>query len=372
MAFDKILQKKSATLVDKTEKYNGLDEKQIIYCQHPLHASFIYTPRDIIYSNAWCAQCKDELRKIKRFKKLREEFIEFLKKDTKNEIALIANPLEPYLDPYYSYQWVCKNNHIHTMNFLKMRELYERNKNTDSWCLKCKNEVRTETNISSFIKIVEENYDLFSVGINSSEEEEDEEEDDTKFIEYQFECDEKHPFILNVHQIKYAAKSIKKRSLCPVCNKYKKLDMANTLIKELYVDGVLLDAKFSNTTDKHNWSCGVDNHPSFEQSYEKLQLNGLSSGCQSCTPRKNKKRTSTDKITFAQMQNSKYTIPKGTAELLNDQTNSNSRSTDVWRCSNKDHKPFFGSIDNMRRRDQWCPYCTGRNPKKIPILEVDY
>jgi len=190
---------------------------------------------------------------------------------------------------------------------------------------------------------------------------------------YKFICTNNHIFSLNTHQLKY---SVSDRSvqnvICSVCHEKNNLDKADVLIKSIYEFGSFLDAQFININHKHSWHCGVDSHPPFKQSFEKLQSNGLSSACKVCCPRKNKQRTVTDKLEFAQSQNNKFTAEGGKVELLNDQTQSNSRTSDVWSCSNAEHKPFFGSIDNLRRRDQWCPTCTGRIVKKVPVFGVDY
>jgi len=174
IVFSKKVKEMGGVLVDESVAYMGLEEKREIYCHNPLHSSFKHTPRYILYKNGWCNECNREKKAIIRLQKLKLEFREFIEAHNFQSnfyfgLELVFNPLEPLFDPYYTYQWKCKNNHIHKMSFLKMRELHKRNKKTSSWCLQCKHEEKNLESVTVYIKKIEKKYDVNFLEFNENE-----------------------------------------------------------------------------------------------------------------------------------------------------------------------------------------------------------
>jgi hypothetical protein len=327
IVFDRIIKEKGGKYANGS-KYLGLKEKVTLKCKNPAHPIFEKSPDNVIYYDNWCNECMKEEKKSLKLKKEKEAIKQFIK-EHKKYIFLDQDAFESAFEPSHKYDFKCKKGHITTATYQEIKRRYT--KYNELWCLECrKNKYKLEKILPSIQKI-EKMYDVTFCKSKS----------DITNNSYAFICKKGHHFsLLSKFIYRLVKKTKSKQGICKECQNEKKLDEIKTL---LYKNDNSLNIKSVNSKHKYK-----------------------------STIKKNKKRTEADKIAIAQAQNDKYTKQKGEVALLSIKRNTDSKYSDVWGCSNPEHKPFILSIDNMRRRDQWCPYCTNRIVKKIPVEGIDY
>ena len=359
IVLEKLVREKDATFVKDNNNYLGLSKKIRIKCKNLMHPIFEQTPLNMIYHNGWCNECIKEEKESARLGQVKREFRKFVAENNK-DIELVLEALEPLNEPSYNYNWRCKRGHSVKANYYTIKRYYTLYK--ESWCPNCRREAKTLDFIKPSLNKVEGLYNLKYI------------ENESKIGNniYGFICKNNHHLQLSSARIFTLVKSDKtKITVCKECDNEERLAQIKKIVKEKSESGYLLDTKYLGTKQKYKFSCGVKGHKPFYQYLDKLKK-GPSFGCRECTPRTNIKRTEQDKIMLAQSKNNTYTKEKGKVTLLSIKRDTGSTYSDVWSCSNERHKPFILSVDNMNRRDQWCPYCTDRIVKKIPVEGVDY